>query len=163
MRYPIGSLRTGAGQVGLEPDRVIYVDACDEKSVLACFEEGVRHGGVGVVVAEVARLSMTASRRLTLAAEASGSMAIAIRRWRRQSEAADFGQLDGVDDALAGVGRPVCAASGAGSGARPLVARTNRGGKCGLCSECVQWRGHLDLPGELVDRPAAAQVGRRSA
>ena len=34
-------------QVGLAADRVIYVDACDEKSVLACFEEGVRHGGLG--------------------------------------------------------------------------------------------------------------------
>jgi len=43
-------------QVGLAADRVIYVEACDEKSVLACFEEGVRHGGLGAVVAEVARL-----------------------------------------------------------------------------------------------------------
>jgi hypothetical protein len=39
--------------VGLAPDRIIYVDACDEKSVLACFEEGVRHGGLGAVAAEV--------------------------------------------------------------------------------------------------------------
>ena len=54
-------------QVGLAADRVIYVDACDEKSVLSCFEEGVRHGGLGAVVAEVARLSMTSSRRVTLA------------------------------------------------------------------------------------------------
>ena len=36
-----------------------------EKSLLICFEE--RHGGLGAVVAEVARLSMTASRRLQLA------------------------------------------------------------------------------------------------
>src|SRR5215470_7348072 len=56
---------------GLAPDRVMYVEAGDEKSVLACFEEGLRHGGLhgphgglGAVVAEVARLSMTASRRL---------------------------------------------------------------------------------------------------
>src|SRR5258706_2955835 len=49
---------------GLAPDRVIYVEAGDEKSVLACFEEGLRHGGLqgglhaglGAVVAEVARL-----------------------------------------------------------------------------------------------------------
>jgi len=79
-------------QAGLLPDRVIYVEASDEKSVLACFEEGLRHGGLGAVVAEVARLSMTASRRLQLAAEGSGSIGIAIRRWRRQAEAADFGQ-----------------------------------------------------------------------
>src|SRR5262249_1546770 len=31
---------------GLAPDRVIYVEAGDEKSVLACFEEGLRHGGL---------------------------------------------------------------------------------------------------------------------
>src|SRR6185503_8464840 len=58
----------------------------------ACFEEGLRHGGLGAVVAEVARLSMTASRRLQLAAEGSGTIVIAIRRWRRQADAADFGQ-----------------------------------------------------------------------
>lgn len=77
---------------GLSSDRVIYVEASDEKGVLACFEEGLRHGGLGAVVGEVARLSMTASRRLQLAAETSGTLGIAIRRWRRQSEAADFGQ-----------------------------------------------------------------------
>src|SRR5215831_8592870 len=69
---------------GLAPDRVIYVEAGDEKSLLACFEEGLRyggsHGGLGAVVAEVARLSMTASRRLQLAAEGSGAIGIAIRR-----------------------------------------------------------------------------------
>jgi protein ImuA len=72
-------------QAGLPPDRVIYVEAGDEKSVLACFEEGLRHGGLGAVVAEVAQLSMTASRRLQLAAENSGSIGIAVRRWRRQA------------------------------------------------------------------------------
>ena len=36
---------------GLEPDRVIYVEAGDEKSVLACFEEGLRHRGLGAVIA----------------------------------------------------------------------------------------------------------------
>jgi protein ImuA len=79
-------------QAGLHPDRVIYVEAGDEKSVLACFEEGARHGGLGAVVAEVSRLSMTSSRRLSLAAESSATIAIAVRRWRRQTEAADFGQ-----------------------------------------------------------------------
>jgi protein ImuA len=79
-------------QVGLSATRVIYVECGDDKAVLACFEEGLRHQGLGAVVAEVARLSMTASRRLQLAAETSGAIGIAIRRWRRQTEAADFGQ-----------------------------------------------------------------------
>jgi protein ImuA len=100
-RLPGGGLAVGAlhevaggaiAQAGLHPDRVIYVEAGDEKSVLACFEEGARHGGLGAVVAEVSRLSMTSSRRLSLAAESSATIAIAVRRWRRQTDAADFGQ-----------------------------------------------------------------------
>lgn len=59
-------------QAGLPPDRVIYVEAGDDKTVLACVEEGLRHGGLGAVVAEIGRLSMTASRRLQLAAEGHG-------------------------------------------------------------------------------------------
>lgn len=43
---------------GLKSDRVIYLEAGDEKSVLDCFEEGLRHGGLGAVVAEVAKLNM---------------------------------------------------------------------------------------------------------
>jgi hypothetical protein len=79
-------------QAGLNSDRVIYLEGGDEKTILACFEEGLRHGGLGAVVAEVARLPMTASRRLQLAAEGSGTIGIALRRWRRQTEASDFGQ-----------------------------------------------------------------------
>ncbi|RWC66447.1 MAG: damage-inducible protein, partial [Mesorhizobium sp.] len=60
-------------QAGLLPGRVVYVEAGDEASVLACFEEGLRHGGLGAVVAELARLSMTASRRLQLALGSSGN------------------------------------------------------------------------------------------
>jgi protein ImuA len=77
---------------GLLPDRVIYVEAGDDRALLACFEEGLRHGGLGAVVAEVAKLSMTASRRLLMAAETPGAIGIEVRRWRRQTEAADFGQ-----------------------------------------------------------------------
>ena len=55
-------------QAGLHPDRMLHLEAGDEKSLLACFEEGLRHGGLGAVIAETARLSMTASRRLQLAA-----------------------------------------------------------------------------------------------
>src|SRR5205807_5895350 len=67
-------------QAGLKSDRVIYLEGGDEKTVLACFEEGLRHGGLGAVVAEVARLPMTTSRRLHLAAEASGTIGMALRR-----------------------------------------------------------------------------------
>jgi hypothetical protein len=48
-------------QAGLNSDRVIYLEGGDEKTILACFEEGLRHGGLGAVVAEVARLPTTIS------------------------------------------------------------------------------------------------------
>ena len=79
-------------QAGLVPDRVIYVEAGDDKAVLACFEEALRHSKLGAVVAEVSRLSMIASRRLQLAAEGSGVIGLALRPWRRQAEAAEFRQ-----------------------------------------------------------------------
>jgi hypothetical protein len=86
---------------GLAPDRVIYVEAGDEKSVLACFEEGLRHAGLGAVVAEVARLSMTASRRLQLAAEGSGAIGIAIRRGGVIGAGVSFPTLDALHSVIA--------------------------------------------------------------
>ncbi|SDL42601.1 hypothetical protein SAMN04487971_11098 [Paracoccus chinensis] len=82
----------GLAQAGLSLDRVIHVEAGNEQSVLACMEEGLRHGGLAAAVAEAHRLSITASRRLHLAAWESGTMGIALRLWRRQSDTSDFGQ-----------------------------------------------------------------------
>src|SRR6202040_2977393 len=79
-------------QAGLMPDRVIYVEAGDEKSVLICFEEGLQHGGLGAAGAKVARLPRPPPRPLHLAAEGSGPIGIATRRGRGPAEAADFGQ-----------------------------------------------------------------------
>jgi protein ImuA len=47
---------------------------------------------LGAIIAEVARLSMTVSRGLQLAAENGDAIGLAIRPWRRQTEAADFGR-----------------------------------------------------------------------
>jgi protein ImuA len=55
-------------------------------------EESLAFGGLGAVIGELVRLPMVGSRRLQLAAERSGTMALAVRRWRRQTEANDFGQ-----------------------------------------------------------------------
>ncbi|NKJ72841.1 damage-inducible mutagenesis protein [Rhizobium leguminosarum bv. viciae] len=78
-------------QVGLHPDRVIYVEAIREEYVLEACEEALRFGGLGAVVAETVRLPMAVSRRLQLAAEGSGTLGLVVRRWRRQTEAGDFG------------------------------------------------------------------------
>jgi protein ImuA len=70
----------GLAGAGLAPDRLLHAEAPDEKTVFAVMEEALRHPGLSAVVGEVLRLPMTASRRLVLAAEKSGVMAIALRR-----------------------------------------------------------------------------------
>ncbi len=71
----------GLAGVGLTPDRVIFAEA--GKDVLPAMEEGLRHGGLASVVGEVAgRLSLVASRRLQLAAEQTGILAVVLRRGR---------------------------------------------------------------------------------
>ncbi|TGN67983.1 damage-inducible protein [Paracoccus liaowanqingii] len=155
----------GLEQAGLSPNRVIYVEAGDDTAVLACMEEGLRHGGLGAVVADVARLSMTASRRLHLAAKASGTTGIALRRWRRQADASDFGQptaamtrwrvsvLPSAPLPVPGVGRP-----------RWLIEliRARAGESFDLELEGCDGTGHLGLPADVADRSAAA-AGRQHA
>lgn len=153
-------------QAGLSAERLICIEAGDEKSMLGCFEEGLRHGGLGAVVAEVARLPMTASRRLQLAAEHSGTLALALRRWRRPSEAADFGQptasmtrwrisvLPSRPLPVPGIGR-----------ARWLVelVRCRAGDSADFEVEACDEKGYLALPAEMADGPAQEVVRRRSS
>lgn len=153
-------------QAGLAPDRVIYVEAGNDKTVLACIEEGLRHGGLGAVVGEVARLDMTASRRLQLCAEETGTIGIALRRWRRQTEASDFGQptaamtrwrislMPSAPLPVPGVGRH-----------RWLVEliRARSGESADFELEACDDSGRLALPPHLVDRPDAAEDRRRGA
>ncbi|MDH2329035.1 damage-inducible protein [Cereibacter sp. SYSU M97828] len=154
----------GLEQAGLPPDRVIHVEAGDDTAVLACMEEGLRHGGLAAVVADVARLSMTASRRLHLAAKGSGTTGIALRRWRRQAEASDFGQptaamtrwrvsvLPSAPLPVQGVGR-----------ARWLVEllRARAGESFDIELEACDGTGHLGLPADVAGG-SAATAGRRA-
>src|ERR1700675_386313 len=150
-------------QAGLIPDRVIYVEAGDEKSVLICFEEGLRHGGLGAVVAEVARLSMTACRRLQLAAEGSGTLVLAIRRWRRPAEAADFGQATASVtrwrvSALPATPLPV---PGVGRLRWQLeLIRCRAGESADFEVEACDAKGRLTLPSDLVHGPSAKEIRR---
>ena len=150
-------------QAGLHPDRVIYAEVGDETSVLTYFEEALRHGGMGGVVGEVAKLSMTASRRLQLAAEVSGTLAIAVRRWRRMTEACDFGQptasvtrwrVTALPSALLpvpGIGRP-----------RWLVELIRaRAGECAdMIVEACDETGRLAVSADMADRSLATNLRR---
>jgi protein ImuA len=78
----------GLACAGLAPARVLHSAAPDEKTVLLVMEEALRHPGLAAVVGELTRLPMVASRRLAMAAEKSGVMAVALRR-RREGRAAE--------------------------------------------------------------------------
>ena len=69
----------GLAGVGLSPDRVIHVAAGEQKTVLLAMEEGLRKPGLAGVIGEISSLPMLASRRLALAAFASGTLALALR------------------------------------------------------------------------------------
>jgi protein ImuA len=154
------------GSAGLHPDRVIYAEARDEKTVLLCLEEGLRHGGLAGAVGEVSRLPMTASRRLQLAAEASGTLAFVIRRWRTPAAASDFGQptaattrwritaLPSSPLPVAGVGRPRWFVE---------LIRCRAGESAEWELEACDAEGRLALPAGLACRPAAAADGSRRA
>jgi protein ImuA len=151
---------------GLHPNRVIFAEAGNERTVLVCMEEGLRHPGLAGVVGEVARLSMTASRRLQLAAEASGVTAFVIRRWRTVREAQEFGQPTAAMTrwritALRSAPLPV---PGIGRARWQLELVRVRGGEGAVWDvEACDVQGRLALPSDMADRPAAPAEGRQRA
>lgn len=153
-------------QAGLAPGRVLYVEAGDEKSLLLCFEEGLRHGGLGAVVAEVARLSMTASRRLQLAAEAGGTLGLAVRRFRNRAEADAFTLPSAAVTRWRVSVRPSVPLPVPGVGrARWLLELTRcRAGEAAEFEvEASDAEGRIAFSPRLADRPAAAGAWRGSA
>lgn len=76
----------GLAQAGLTPDRLLFAQCRDDAELLGVMEEGVRHGSLAAVIGEVKRADMAATRRLQLAAEAGGTAAFLLRRWRKAGE-----------------------------------------------------------------------------
>jgi hypothetical protein len=103
----------------------------------------------------------TASRRLQLAAESSGTIGIAIRRWRSQTEAADFGQPTAAVTrwrvtALPSEALPV-------PGIRRArwqveLIRCRAGESAHFVVEACDAEGRIALAADLVDRPVAAEA-----
>ncbi|MDO1583597.1 ImuA family protein [Rhizobium oryzicola] len=153
-------------QVGLHPDRVVFVEADREEEVLASMEECLSYGGLGAVVGELVRLPMVASRRLQLAAERTGTMAIVVRRWRRQTEANDFGQPTASTtrwrvSVLPSEPLPV---EGVGRARWLLELIRSRAGECaefevGACDD----KGRIHLFPRSLDRQNTASRSRHSA
>ncbi|WP_313607086.1 ImuA family protein [Rhizobium sp.] len=148
-------------QAGLHPNRVIFVESDREEDIAANMEEALSYGGLGAVVGEMVRLPMVVSRRLQLVAERSGTITLAVRRWRRQTEANDFGQptasttrwrvsvLPSQELPVPGIGRPQWF----------LELMRSRAGECGefYVGACDD-KGRIDISSGSADRQD--QAGR---
>ena len=155
----------GLMQAGLDPGRLIHVEAGDEKSLLACCEEGLRHGGLGAVVGDISRLPMIASRRLQLAAESSSTLVLMVRRWRHPKDAAEFGtptaavtrwritSLPSASLPVPGIGRARW---------RLELLRCKSGNPAEFYVEACDGTACLALYAPLANRPAATATDRRS-
>ncbi len=152
----------GLAGAGLHPDRVIYARA--GRGTLLVMEEGLRHGGLAGVVAELSgRLSMTASRRLQLAAESTGTLGLALRRPRVGGPAEAMAEVTAALTRWRVTALPSAPPipdapdiPGVGRGRWQLDLLRSRGGRTGSwVVEACDATGHLDMVSTLGDRPAA--------
>jgi protein ImuA len=145
----------GLACAGLPPDRVLYAEAADEKTVFLVMEEALRHGALSAVVGEVSRLPMTASRRLVLAAEKSGVMAVALRRRPGGEDAPNAARTRWRISPLPSAPLPV---PGIGRGRWQVeLARCRGGTPKSWIMEACDAQGCLGVPAELGDRSTAAE------
>jgi len=80
----------GLAGAGLPPHRLLHAEMGEARHILPAMEEGLREPGLAGVVGEVAgRVTLTATRRLQLAAGRSGSTAFLLRRARHVRFIAD--------------------------------------------------------------------------
>ena len=146
----------GLACAGLAPARVLHGTARDEKTLLLIMEEALRHPGLAAVVGELARLPMVASRRLALAAEKSGVMALALRR-RREGGAAETGLTAAATRwRVAPLPSVVLSSPGIGRARwRVELARCRGGEAAEWVMEACDAQGCLGVPAELGYRSVA--------
>ena len=148
---------------GLHPDRVIHVEASSDSNVLLAMEECLRHPSLAGVVGEVGRYSGVASKRLQLAAEASGVTAFVFRR---------AAKVELVAQGSAAVTRWRITAHPSEVLNIPALAtprwhvaleRVRGGEPHSWIVEGADAQGRIALPAGLVDRPAAQEVRQAAA
>lgn len=153
----------GLDQSGLPPDRLLYSEAQGDDAVLALAEDGLRSGTLSAVVAEVTKISMTATRRLQLAADEGRTPMLLFRRWRRRavcplsepSAATTRWRIrSAASEPLghAGIGRPRWDVE---------LVRQRNGNPFSLIVEACDDKGRLALPAPARHR--AARAGRATA
>lgn len=147
----------GLAQAGLPSDRLLIAEAGRDADVLAVMEEGLRHGSLAAVAGEVGRAGLTETRRLQLAAEEGGTMALLLRRWRKGDPLAEpssaltrwrIGSVPSVPLHHPGIGRACWQVE---------LARQRGGPGFSLTLEACDAQGRLALPALSADRPDQAQ------
>ncbi len=157
----------GLAMAGLQPSQVLYAEAGRPEAVLQVMEEGLREPALAGVVGEVSgRLSLSATRRLSLAAERGGGLAFILRRSRRADDPA-------LAEPCSAHTRWRVTALPSGPPLRwmprvPGLARARwrvelirgRGAEPGEWDvEACDATGHLGVVADLVDRSAGGPVG----
>jgi protein ImuA len=150
--------------VGLAAERVVYVHARKPPTVLLVMEEGLRQPGLAGVVGEFSgALSLTASRRLQLAAERSGVAAFLLRRSRhfddpvlaRPSAAVTRWRVAALPSGPPLAHAPETPGLGRLRWRLELV-RCRGGAPRSWVVEACDAAGRCGLVADMVDRPAAA-------
>lgn len=154
-------------QAGLDVGRLIHVEARTDAELFAAMEDALRHPGLAAVVGEARKASLTATRRLQLAAEGGTTLALILRRHANRAEdpfaqpsAAvtrwRIGPAPSAPLPVAGVGR-----------ARWHVelVRQRGGDPFDLIMEACDEKGRCAVAAELVDRPdrAGRAIARAAA
>lgn len=151
----------GLAQAGLAPERLLVAEAGYDADILAVMEEGLRHGALAAVAGEVGRAGLTETRRLQLAAEEGGTMALLLRRWRKSDPLADpstaltrwrIGSAPSAPLPVAGVGRSCWHVE---------LARQRGGPDFSMTLEACDAQGRLAVPALSGDRPDQAWAGDR--
>jgi protein ImuA len=148
----------GLEQAGLAPANAVYVEAREDKDVLAVMEDALRHGSLAAVIGEVRRADMTATRRLQLACAEGMTPAFLLRRWRKAGtcpladpSAASTRWRIGCAPApplgIPGVGRSRWSVE---------LVRQRNGAPFSLILEGCDATGRLALPAPTADRAVAA-------
>jgi protein ImuA len=157
----------GLAAHGLDPGRVVLVQAQRDAEILWAMEEGLHAPGIMAVVGEVGTLPAVASRRLQLAAErSSGITAILLRRWRDGGQATRERALPSAAVTrwriAALPSRPMRDEPGVG---RPRwrieLLRCRGGGLACWEMEVPDATDHVSLAAALADRPAALVTAER--
>ncbi|WP_262266497.1 MULTISPECIES: ImuA family protein [Microvirga] len=151
----------GLMKVGFHPDSVIYAETCRDADALPLIEEGLHQKDLGAVVGEVSRLGLTASRRLHVAAEASGVPALVIRRWwtAAQRDLTKLPTAAATRWRVSPVPSEVVPAGGLKRGRWQVELVRCRGAEPrSWILEACDAQGRLALPSDLADRQEQAQV-----